>query len=590
MEQFSLLWPTGKKTGPFDFSDCMEDLELGRLSSLLFSGMPMEEGVSLASEMITSDPAVIAWRGDVLDDLMRGPALTQALCQVRDMSLRLKTHTAGIHANARGLVATAAPLEGFKKTVTNLEKLLRKGGNMLLDELDPDDYYAQFVRAVLFFYEHTKEYTGAMRLLKSALTEADLRAPALLALRDWVLTQYEEDKIEDSLRQLEQTDSWWTGISGFALDVCLDQGMNLESLEMSEIRSVPYQKAGMLDRLAEEGFDGLTAVMAFPRTPNSVQYQEYLLCELGKQARPELTRLRKEIIRIPVAGRETVIALGDELTFYTSAVRFCHRLREAGMPVVRPVQASEDKALEAEDLYMPELALSGAAGAVTNPASLGRGGYVNLVTGANSSGKTTWLIAVGQLQWLYQLGCYVPASRAAMRPVDALYTLFAAGESDTSEDSRMGLEVERIAAFTAAMTPNSLVLLNEPMTSTSASEGIEIILDLLTNLIDSSVSGMVVTHYNEVYRLLSDRLAASGRRDRLRSLVMEVERGEDASIRYPYRIKESPPGASSYARAIVARLGLELDTMLNKMSRAGMDTRPEDAAWAAIRGAEREEA
>ena len=580
MDICSLLWPGGEKTGAISFETCREDLELDRLSSLLFAGMPMAQGVALAEEIATRDAEALTWRHEVLEDLLAAPDLAQTFETVQTLAEEIGWYIEQIHQNARGLMMSTAPLESFKKTVNSLEKLLRRGGNMLLEELDPDDYHAQFVRATIFFYEHLTRYTQAMVLLKNALGGAELHAKALVALRDWVNARYETDQIDKTLGQLEQTNAWWTGIGGFAVDACLDQSMNLESLEMSEIRSRPYSRAGLLDRGAEEGYDGLTAISAFPQNSSSVQFQEYLISELGMQARSELNRLRREIVHLPVSGRTGIVDLGRELRFFTSAVNLCRRLREANMPVCRPA-FSQTSAMQAEDMYMVELALTGQTPAVPNPVDLGLG-CVDLLTGANSSGKTTYVIAAGQLQWLFHLGCWVPAKSAALRPVDAIYTLFAAGESDTSEDSRMGLEVERIAQFSKLMTPQSLVLLNEPMTSTSASEGIEINIDLLADLVQKQVPCMIVTHYNEIYEMLLDRLGPLGLSDKVRSLVMEVRREADGTIRYPYRLTLQPPGRSSYARAIVAKLGLNLEDMLQKMTAAGMDMRPEDPAWSSI--------
>ena len=584
MDICSLLWPAGEPTGTISFETCREDLELDRLSSLLFAGMPMAQGVALADRIATRDADALTWRHEVLEDLLASPDLAETFQTVQTLAGEIDNYIEQIHLNARGLMMSTAPLESFKKTVNSLEKLLRKGGSMLLEELDPDDYHAQFVRATIFFYEHLTRYTRAMVLLKEALSGANLHARALLSLRDWVNAQYEADQIDKTLHQLDQTNAWWTGIGGFAVDACLDQSMNLESLEMSEIRSRPYSRAGLLDRGADEGYDGLTAISAIPQNSNSVQFQEYLISELGMQARSELNRLRKEIVHLPVSGRTGIVALGQELRFFTAAVNLCRRLQAAGMPVCRP-EFSDSRAMWAEDMYMVELALTGQAPAVPNPVDLGPG-CVDLLTGANSSGKTTYIIAAGQLQWLFHLGCFVPARKAALRPVDAIYTLFAAGESDTSEDSRMGLEVEKIARFSKLMTPRSLVLLNEPMTSTSASEGIEINIDLLADLIQKQVPCMIVTHYNEIYDMLLERLAPLGLTGKVRSLVMEVDRQADGTIRYPYQLQEQPPGKSSYARAIVAKLGLNLKDMLQKMTAAGMDMRPDDPAWQSIHPSE----
>jgi DNA mismatch repair ATPase MutS len=146
----------------------------------------------------------------------------------------------------------------------------------------------------------------------------------------------------------------------------------------------------------------------------------------------------------------------------------------------------------------------------------------------------------------------------------------------------MGMEVIKIAEITKAMTPRSLILLNEPMTSTSAAEGIEICTDLLIELISKRVSSMMVTHFTDIYELLVTRLEAAGLSQRLKSYIMTTSQGSDNTISYLYKLKEAPPQRSSHARAVVGKLGVTLDSMLERLDSLGLDIRPQDTAWKSL--------
>ena len=80
----------------------------------------------------------------------------------------------------------------------------------------------------------------------------------------------------------------------------------------------------------------------------------------------------------------------------------------------------------------------------------------------------------GQLQFLFQLGFWLPCLSAQAAPSDGIYTLFSSGEDDTASESRMALEAIRLSSLEKLITAKSLVLFNEPMTSTGAAEGVSI--------------------------------------------------------------------------------------------------------------------
>jgi DNA mismatch repair ATPase MutS len=188
----------------------------------------------------------------------------------------------------------------------------------------------------------------------------------------------------------------------------------------------------------------------------------------------------------------------------------------------------------------------------------------------------------GQLIFLGQLGCLLPAGEAAFSPRDRLLTLFAAGESETGEDSRMGLEVQRLGLLQAQMTKRSIFFFNEPMTSTSASEGGQICVDLLADLAGKGVPSLLVTHFNHIWPQLRSRFEEMGLAGSLQSLVMTSEEA-DGGIRYLYKLKEAPPPPSSHARAVVAAKGVTLEAMVAGLRARGLDMRADDPGWDKIR-------
>lgn len=584
MEPISILWPGEKHAGTVDFSGCAEDLQLGELSALLFAGRSCAEALEFAQALCTSDQEVIQYRQKALQDLLEHPALIDAFETVRSLQTEIRTAVLGIRENAGGFTSGGV-MNGFKETLGKLERLFGSKSNMI-EESDLDNYYGQLFRAAIFSCRLAQAYVELLKLLRQQMAGAAWKSEAMKSLQHWVEQLYLLDRVEESGKVLEEIEKFWAGVGAFSVDILVDREFHILGMELASVQPEHYARPGVMSCRPGEKFDGIAALTDFPMGGATARFQECVITELGSALRSELFKLRSMVERIPVSAVQTILTLEDEISFYIGTARFCQKLSEKGGCVASPA-VSDDCFMEVEGGYPVALMLVHGESPAVNDIRLPRGGTINFVTGANSSGKTTWLIAAGQIQWLYQLGCHLPCERAAMSPVDGLYTLFASGESMTGEDSRMGMEAIKLSQFRDKMTECSVVLLNEPMTSTNAGEGIEICMDLLFELMEKRVSGMIVTHYNELFSMLTKKLVPMGWQDRLQSFVMEIEE-TDGVIRYPYRLRQRMPDRSSHADEIVRQMGVTLKDMLQRFSAAGLDVRPNEAAWLRLHNGQQE--
>lgn len=578
LEPISILWPGDKNIGAVDFTTCTEDLQLTELASLLFPGRTSAEALSFASRLTTCHPETLRYRQDCISDLLRTPAITSAFEQGLELLAEMRQAVTGIRENAEGFTSGGV-MNGFKETLEKLERLFGSKSNMIEEE-DLDNYYGQLFRATIFSYRLSKAYVALLTLFRETLTEDACRSDAMKQLRSWILTLCREEKVDESIKVLQEIAAVWQGAKGFSVDILVDRGFHVLGMELSSIKPQGYARPGVVTAMAGEDFDGISGLTDFPLGGATARFQELLVTELGSAMRNELFKLRSAVSNIPVSGVKALLSMDEEFSFYTGTARFCEKLLAHGAAVTCPT-VSETCFMDVEGAYPVSLLLLHEARPAANDIRLPMGGTVNFITGANSSGKTTWLIAAGQLQWLYQLGCHLPCKRAAMGPTDGLFTLFASGESITGEDSRMGMEAIKLAGFRDKLTKHSMVLLNEPMTSTNAGEGIEICMDLLYELIETGVSAMMVSHYNEIYSMLRQRLTTEPLREKLCSFVMEIDQA-DGTIHYPYRLRQRSPDRSSHADEIVKKVGVTLQNMLEVFASAGLDVRPGNVAWSQL--------
>lgn len=577
-----LLWRDGGIQGGPDFSLAYEDLELDRLSMLLFPFLGTEGALAFTASLLTDDPETLRMRQETIQELLERPHLAEALEKLLQEMSDLEAEYRGVLDNPAGLRVTRmdAAMDGVKKAVLRLERNLSQQGADILEENAADNRYAQLLRYTLFRRRLTARYTGMLTLLREALKAQPCSSAPLRALSLWAEESFTRDHIEQMRKALAEMDEEWKGLDAFAIDVYLDSRRIVVGLEVAETQAGSYAQRGMIEAAGTGGpGDGINSLMSFPQSGSGTLFQEYLLSQVGYEIRTQLTRQRDALARLRLSGLEEMLSLRDALVFYTGAAAFARKVRERGSALTAP-RITTGKTFSFRAARLPEQTCTGTL-PVPNDLTLESGGSI-LMTGPNSSGKTCCLIMIGQLFFLGQLGCLLPAEDAEFHPRDQLLTLFAAGESETGEDSRMGMEIQRIRLLRSRMTTRSILFFNEPMTSTSAREGAGICVELLADLAGKGIPSMLVTHFNHIWPDLSAAFEGLGMRDKLHSLVMKAKETPEG-VQYLYRLEEAPPPPSSHARAVAAAQGLRLEDMLAGLAARGIDVRPEDPCWDRIR-------
>lgn len=122
-----------------------------------------------------------------------------------------------------------------------------------------------------------------------------------------------------------------------------------------------------------------------------------------------------------------------------------------------------------------------------------------LVTGPNMSGKSTYLRQVALITLLAQIGSFVPAERAAITPVDGIYTRVGALDELAEGRSTFMVEMQELARILHHASTDSLVILDEVGRGTATYDGMSIawaVVEYLHNHIGAKV--LFATHYHEL--------------------------------------------------------------------------------------------
>ncbi|GAB5536599.1 MAG: DNA mismatch repair protein MutS [Rubricoccaceae bacterium] len=174
-------------------------------------------------------------------------------------------------------------------------------------------------------------------------------------------------------------------------------------------------------------------------------------------------------------------------------------------------------------------------------------GQILVITGPNMAGKSVVLRQTGLIVLLAQVGCFVPAARAHVGVVDALFTRVGASDNLAAGESTFLVEMNETAAILNNATDRSLILLDEVGRGTSTFDGLSIAWAIVEHLHETSAVAartLFATHYHEL-NALAERL------ERVRPYRVQVQE-HDGRVVF---LRTLVPGGADHSYGIeVARM------------------------------------
>ena len=137
---------------------------------------------------------------------------------------------------------------------------------------------------------------------------------------------------------------------------------------------------------------------------------------------------------------------------------------------------------------------------------------IQIITGPNMGGKSTYLRQVALIVLLNQAGSFVPAAEARLGVFDRIFTRVGASDQLARGESTFMVEMHETANILNNATDRSLIILDEVGRGTATFDGLSLAWAIIEYLHDNPArSGITLfaTHYHEVTELGEDASRAS---------------------------------------------------------------------------------
>jgi DNA mismatch repair protein MutS len=185
---------------------------------------------------------------------------------------------------------------------------------------------------------------------------------------------------------------------------------------------------------------------------------------------------------------------------------------------------------------------------IANDTRLGPKQRMQIITGPNMGGKSTYMRQVAVMVLLASIGSYVPATICRLGPIDAIHTRIGAADDLANAQSTFMLEMLEAAQILHSATPNSLVLMDEIGRGTSTFDGLALASAIASQLHDKTQAyTLFATHYFELTEFPAMHHAA------INVHVSAAESGRD--IVFLHEI-QSGPASRSYGIQVARLAGM----------------------------------
>lgn len=543
--EWSLLYPRGfveeSETLTFDRS-YLSGLSADSLFTIVHEGLRFNPNQKHPLLFLTKNPRIIQYRLDVLDDILNHESLLAML------------------------VKLLPELEDMRELY-----VMDKGG-------------AEDATSALYSVSEIELYLDCLGKLYAFFQQDRLswQSEGWNLFAEEVRREYESEEFQRLREETGKLASSIRNIKSITIGINLDAQLKPVEAGIVSVNTEPFKSGTIMDRLlraefSKDDYQCLAPLEAVGKGLSREQLDRFrgaVNSSLSGILNSSVKKWRPAIRHYTKSKSSFLLRLIPEIRFLLGGVALLKKLQNAGMPLCKPQIADPGaRKFTVKGLYNPILVLqqdsselvSPADAIVRNDLEFDENGMIYLLTGPNSGGKSVFTQSVGLAQLMVQLGWFVPAFSAVISPVDGIYTHFM-NDHDYSSEGRFDEECRRLMHIMERLSRNSLLLMDETFSGTSASEAAYIAEQVLMGLMEVGNRTIFSTHLHDLALKIDElnRNSPSGS-SRIDSLTAGLAAGSPHQGKRSYLIRRARPTGSSYARDIAEKYGLSYTSLMSSL-------------------------
>lgn len=436
------------------------------------------------------------------------------------------------------------------KTLLEIIKTFAQKMSMMREHLaQANKLYYQYQKES-WFLDAVEIYCKAVVALLQNLSQVDLHARGLLALRDYLANYVESERFTGLVAEIEKlkadlaTVHYCLHIQGNRIRVRKYEG-EIDYSAAVEETFAKFKQGAVEDHLAK-----------FANPPN-MNHIEARVLDFVAQLYPDI------FAALDAFGTEnskyldeTIGAFDREVQFYLAYLEHVAKSRRAGLSFCYPQVCQESKEVfdrEGFDLALANKLLRENTPVVCNDFYLHGKERIIVVSGPNQGGKTTFARTFGQLHFLASLGCPAPGREAQLFLRDRLFTHFEKEEEIANLRGKLQDDLVRVHQILEQATTDSIVIINEIFTSTTLQDAVFLGKKVMEEFIRLDLLCVCVTFIDELASLSEKTV----------SMVSTVV-PENPAVR-TYKIVRRPADGLSHAVAIAEKYRLTYDCLKERI-------------------------
>lgn len=503
-----------------------ESLELPYIA-MLICPYSTEYALGILTELVT-DENVVRWRQDILEDFINVPQL----------ELKLQRSIKTIYDNAHSVYAKSGSTQSFYEVQENIRSI------------------EAFADCMNECHEFVQKYGGRLHSegIRNVLAEFEKR--------------YYSDSYKELMNEVAELKTRLSeGIRSVTFSINFDEVMRPTEIMLISADKEPVRRKTRFERLLSRGNNAEPISEVYCRKSKDGQINEVnsaLFAELDALSGSYMKRVNTAIKRCYEESTDMLMKLSRQIDFYVGAKDFFDRARQMGLPYCRPeIVPKERREFHCESMHDPVLTNRILSERVrdnnivpiyTNGCKMDDAARLLIISGTNNGGKTTYLRAAAINQILAQAGLFVYAEKAEISLCDRIFFLSPKEEKAGVNTSRFTEECKDIRRTIDKATEQSLVLMNESLSSTNPYDSCLLGEEVLRIFADIGCRLVFTTHIGELADL-SEKLNAGEVKSRMVSLVALCDENGAPT----YQIAEGKPDSARNAQYIYNKFGISFE-------------------------------